>query len=442
MNGNPRLPVACGVDIGSTNVKVIALDPSGVIVARASRPTPRDAEQLSIDASTLFASIEEMLVEVCGDRFAVAAVSCAGVGEDGVLVDEGLRPLTQALAWFDPRRQRIYRALEPSLSVDDETFDAESDAVRTLVGWAWARMQSLDGEARSWIAIADIAGVVWTGRPFMSDTLASRTGAWRSTDRSWADDRVALTLGAIDLLPEVVATGDVVGVLRSPVLEAAGVLLPDAIVVAGGHDHPIGGWAADQLSPGAVLDSMGTAEVIVAQSRDGHIDRRNHIEVAPGIRTGGVMLLRVEELTRNINWAAQDPDVAAEIRRLMDGSSAPGAAIASDYFLPGARGGVTPAYALGAPSDPHARASAVLGALARAGRDAVDAVRGGLTAESEVRLAGGWARSPGWLDIKASVNGYPTIPIHEPEVTAVGTALLAATAFGWSPDPHLSLGVS
>ncbi|NKF33363.1 hypothetical protein HER21_43850, partial [Pseudomonas sp. BGM005] len=57
-----------------------------------------------------------------------------------------------------------------------------------------------------------------------------------------------------------------------------------AIVVAGGHDHPIGGWAADQLSPGAVLDSMGTAEVVVAQSREGRIDRRNHVEVAPGIR--------------------------------------------------------------------------------------------------------------------------------------------------------------
>jgi xylulokinase len=442
VNGILRLPVACGVDVGSTNVKVIALDPAGRIVGRASRATPRDPEQLSIDASTVFASIEEMIVEVCGERYEVHAVSSAGVGEDGVLVDERLHPLTQALAWFDPRRQRIFRGLQPFLEVDDETFDAESDAVRTLVGWAWARMQSLDGEARSWVALADIAGVVWTGRTFLSDTLASRTGAWRSIDRRWAVDRVAVTLGAIELLPVVVATGDVVGPLHSPTLQAAGILAPDALVVAGGHDHPIGGWAAHQLAPGAVLDSMGTAEVIVAQSPGGRVDRESHVEVAPGIRSSGTTLLRVEELTRNVDWASQDPEVAAALRGLMSGSVEPGAALDSDYFVPGTRGGMTPAYALGAPSDPHARASAVLGALARAGRDAVDAVRGELGGPHGVWLAGGWVRSRGWVDIKTGVNGYATVAIPEPEVTAVGTALLAATAIGWTPDPRLSLGVS
>lgn len=441
MSGNRRLPVACGVDIGSTNVKVIALDSAGHIVARASRPTPRDEEQLSIDAAVLFASIEEMLVEVCGDRFELAAVSCAGVGEDGVLVDDRLRPLTQALAWFDPRRQRIFRALHPALGAD-ESFDAESDAVRTLVGWAWARMQAVQGEARSWVAIADFAGVLWSGSAFMSDTLASRTGAWRSRDRRWAEDRVTLTLGSTELLPLVVPSGSVVGQLCSPTLQAAGVLASDALVVAGGHDHPIGGWAADQLTPGAVLDSMGTAEVVVAQSPNGRIDRESHLEVAPGILSSGTTLLRVEELSRNLNWAAQDPDVAVAIKTLMDGTAEPAPVLDSRYFVPGTRGGQTPSYALDAPRDPHARASAVLGALAHLGRDAVDAVLGGLGRPSEVRLAGGWVRATGWLNIKTAVNTYPTIPILEPEVTAVGTALLAAAALGWDPDPHLSLGVS
>ncbi|WP_182254501.1 FGGY family carbohydrate kinase [Microbacterium esteraromaticum] len=376
MSGNRRLSVACGVDIGSTNVKVIALDSAGHIVARASRPTPRDEEQLSIDAAVLFASIEEMLVEVCGDRFLLAAVSCSGVGEDGVLVDERLRPLTQALAWFDPRRHRIFRALRPSLG-SDESFDAESDAVRTLVGWAWARVQAVQGEARSWVAIADFAGALWSGSAFMSDTLASRTGAWRSLDRRWAEDRVMLTLGATDLLPPVVPSGSVVGHLDSPTLRAADVLDPEALVVAGGHDHPIGGWAADQLAPGAVLDSMGTAEVVVAQSPNGRIDRASHLEVAPGILSSGTTLLRVEELSRNLNWAAQDPDVAVAIRTLMDGAMEPAPVLDSGYFVPGTRGGQLPSYALDAPKDPHARASAVLGALAHLGRDAVGAVLGG-----------------------------------------------------------------
>ena len=82
----------------------------------------------------------------------------------------------------------------------------------------------------------------------------------------------------------------------------------------------------------------------------------------------------------------------------------------------------------------------MLGALAVAGRDAVDAVSAGMLRRSEVRLAGGWVRSPGWIEIKTAVNGVRSTPILEPEVTAVGAALLAATARGWTPDPVLALG--
>ena len=84
----------------------------------------------------------------------------------------------------------------------------------------------------------------------------------------------------------------------------------------------------------------------------------------------------------------------------------------------------------------------MLGALAHVGRDAVDAVRAGMAGSSEVRLAGGWARSPGWVEIKSSVNGYRTPAITEPEVTAVGAALLAARARGWQIDPATAFGGS
>lgn len=438
MRSAPRAAVVCGVDIGSTNCKVVAVDEDGAVVGRASRPTPRHAEGLSIDVEALSAGIEEMIVDVCGSRFAVHAICAAGVGEDGILVDSRLEALTQPLAWFDPRRQRIFRTLQPDLH-DDDRFDAASDPVRSFVGWRWSRMQSIQREAAGWIAIADLVGVRWSGRTFLSDTLASRTGAWRSTDRSWADDRVELTLGSRDLLPPVVATGDIVGGLRSTTLEAAGVLAPDAITVAGGHDHPIGGWGVEQLSTGAVLDSMGTAEVVVAQSQRPGLVRRNQVDVAPGIRTEGTTLLRVEELARNVAWASQNPEVAGCIRDLLDGSTDPIRDLDPEAFLPGRSGG-QPAYATDAPSDPLARASAVLWAMARVGGEAVEAVRAGVGSSSEVYLAGGWSRSPGWVEIKAAVSGFRTVSIREPEVTAVGAALLAACALGWQPDHRRALG--
>ena len=438
MADSRRIPVVCGVDVGTTNAKVVALDAAGTVVARASRPTPRDAEGLWIDAVALFDAIEEMIVQACGDRYEVHAVCAAGVGEDGVLVDASLTPLTKALAWFDPRRQSVFRSLRPHLHGDD-TFDSTSDPVSTLVGWKWSRQRVVDGTPASWVALADFAAVSWTRRPFLSDTLASRTGAWRTTQRSWANDRVELTLGSTELLPEVARTGAILGTIDSRTLASAGVLATDAIAVAGGHDHPIGGWGVDQMVPGAVLDSMGTAEVVVAQAPTAGLTRQNHVDVAPGIRSDGTTLLRVEELARNVEWASQDPTVARCIRDLLNGSVPPAPVLGAGYFNPGQRGGGRPSYSLDAPSDPHARASAVLGALAHVGRDAITAVRDGLVERGEVRLAGGWVRSPGWVDIKTEVNGFRTVAIVEPEVTAVGAALLAAKARGWTLDAAVAL---
>lgn len=436
MRPTARVPVACGVDIGSTNAKVVALDQHGNVVARASRRTPRDVEELSIDATALLAIVEDMVREVCAGGYEVHAICAAGVGEDGLLVDAQLRPLTSALAWFDPRRQGVFRSLRPELH-DDESFDAETDPVRTIVGWRWAMaQQQLPRAAFSWVALADLPGVIWAGRTFLSDTLASRTAAWRSRDRQWAADRVELTLGSTGTLPPVVATGDVVGELRSEGLRLAGVLAADAITVAGGHDHPIGGWGVDQMAPGAVLDSMGTAEVVVAQSPVAGKRRHDFVDVAPGIRSAGTTLLRVEELARNVDWASQDPEVGASIRALLAGRRRPVELFEAGYFVPGHRGGGRPAYSVDAPHDPLARASAVLGALALAGRDAIDAVRQDMPEQTEVRLAGGWVGSPGWVEIKSAVNGYQTAPILEPEVTAVGAALLAARARGWDPSPE------
>lgn len=438
MNSSKRVPVVCGIDAGSTNTKIVLMDESGLVVSRVVAPTPRDSDGLLIDAEVLRNTIESMIVQACGDGYVIHALCSAGVGEDGVLVDEHLRPVTPALPWFDPRRQGVYAHLHAALH-DDSRLDVGVDQVRTVVGWAWATQQLSPAAARTWVALTDLAGVHLSGIPFLSETLASRTAAWSSTTRSWDSSQVRAALGSVEMLPPVMATGDVVGPLNAPAMREAGVAADTAIVVAGGHDHPIAGWAAGLLQPGAVLDSMGTAEVIVAHSPHGGRLRDTNIDVTAGIRSAGTTLLHVEELARNVQWACQDPDVARSIRQLLEGSVHPTDNLTDGFFIPG-REGARPRYALTAPADVRARASAVLGALASSGRDAILAIQEELPHTQSVRLAGGWVRSPGWLHIKATVNGFYSTPILEPEVTAVGAALLSATAIGWRPDMTTAMG--
>ncbi|RPE77843.1 xylulokinase [Frondihabitans sp. PhB161] len=426
-----RRAVVCGIDVGTTNCKVVAIDRDGAVVSRVARVTPRSESDLSIDAKALLLVLEGMLIEVCGEEFAIAALAVAGIGEDGVLADTDLDPVGSALAWFDPRRRRLFRDLKAELPSDPDGLGVGTDSSRTIVGWLWATSQPGNDRAATWLALSDYAAAVWSSKPFMSDTLAARTSAWLPGSRTWIEDRVVRTLHDARLLPEVIRTGDIVGPVTSSRLRKAGVLLPEAMVVAGGHDHPIGGWGVSLLHDGAILDSMGTAEVIVAQSTCADFALDGGIDVEPGIRSTGTTLLRVEELSRNIDWASQDPDVSAALVSLISGEVSPDPFFASPTFIAGARGGERPRYARDAPRSALSRASAVLGALARLGDSAIDAVAEVMPAEAAVYAAGGWSRSEGWMRAKQAVSNRQIRVVDEPEVTAVSVALLAGTAIGW-----------
>jgi sugar (pentulose or hexulose) kinase len=425
--------VVCGIDVGSTNLKVVALDRYGRVVARARQATPRNPSDLSIDAQAILDVIEDMIIDACGSDYIVSAVASAGVGEDGVLVDSNRKPLGRALAWFDPRRTRLFDALEPRLAAS-EGIGVTTNPSHTLIGWLWSSQQNHGGNASAWAAITDFASCCWSRKSFISDTLAARTAAWDVQSRTWLTDRVEMTLGSSALLPEVLRTGEPVGPLHSPRLSQAGVLAPNAIVVAGGHDHPIGGWGVDQLHPGAILDSMGTAEVVVAQSRTANVLRFDGCDVAPGILSQRSTLLTVTELARNVQWISQDPAVATAFAAIVAGSQKPDGYLQSETFIPGGQGGIRPRYAADAPAAPLSRASAVAGALARAGGAGIQSVASRMPPGSPVYVAGGWARSQGWIDIKKVVIGTDVHIIQEPEVTAVGAALLAAQGINW-PSP-------
>ncbi|EKG40173.1 Xylulo kinase [Pseudomonas syringae pv. avellanae str. ISPaVe013] len=390
-----------------------------------------------MDAMKLLMMLESMIIQACGERYGVRAIAIAGVGEDGVLVDAHMVPLTLALAWFDPLRAQAFGAFQAQLSADVDLGVADEPS-RTLAGWHWARHQPGAQHASAWLALTDFVASHWAGTPFMSDTLAARTGAWDVRAGRWVEPRVRLCLGSMDLLPKVRRTGDCIGSLRSSALQAAGVLFEDARVVVGGHDHPIGGWGVSQMQPGAILDSMGTAEVVVAQATL-RITRGENVDVCAGIRSHGTTLLSVQELSRNVAWASEDPEVKVALRAIITGSQTPDEYVQSDCFVPGGRGGVAPMFTDQVPRRALSRASAVAGALSRLGNASVEQVAQHMAPDALVFCAGGWARSRGWIDLKRSLGSREIKVVAEPEVTAVGAALLCAQAVGWDLDAEVAL---
>lgn len=435
-----RSDVVCGIDLGSTNMKVVGVDASGAVVFRMTATTPRLTNGL-LSAPGVLATVEEMLLRLGSAGHRVLAACGTGVGEDGLLTGDGQTPLCDILPWYHPARTAVYRRTLASLpGVDD--LPVATDPTRTIVGWRWAQQQEGTHSARSWVALTDWPAVVWSGRPFMSDTIAARTAAWMPWGGGWVPDRVIPTLGDLHLLPPVLAAGEIVGEFRSTALSRAGVLAPGAVVVAGGHDHPVGAWAIHQITPHAVVDSMGTAEVVIGRSPRPALARSTILDVAPDVRGSGTTVLSVLDLARNVEWAGNDPFVAREISRLLARSVEPGDDLFSDGFLPSSQGGPPPKYTADAPSGPRARAAAVLGALARLGERRVQAVAAAVGGATDVYATGGWSRSSGWMHIKEATSGRTFRRIGEPEVPAVAAALLAAQAVGWDVPFERPLQVS
>jgi sugar (pentulose or hexulose) kinase len=442
--------VSCGVDLGSTNIKVVAVSSDGTVVARHRRPTPRPGSHPSINPEQLLRLVDDMLIEAAGDRWSIASVCTAGVGEDGVLTDGSERAIGEALAWFDPRRVEIFDQLPGAIraAAAKDVTGVQLDPARAVVGWQWAATAQLathSDRTTSWVALTDYPAVRWTGRAFMSDTLASRTAAWGPRTRTWLDQVVHATLGDTDLLGPVLHAGEIVGRLVSTRLADAGVLDPDTIVVAGGHDHAIGGSLVDRIRPGAVLDSMGTAEVVVRAADDlpaALTAADPALSVSAGLRGRDATMLAVAELARNLTWAGRSDDaVQHAMSRLLAGETGLPSSRAAllSLFVLGGQGGQPPAWTPeAAQASPTERAAAALVACAVNGWRIIDLLQA--PADAPVFAAGGWTRSPGWMAIKDSFGTRRVEIVPEPELTGVSAALIAGDALGWNQDPSAAAG--
>ena len=77
----------------------------------AADPPPRRDNHPTIDAKQLLGVVEDILIDLVGEDWVIAAVCVAGVGEDGVPVAADGHAIKEALAWFDPRRTDAYDQL-------------------------------------------------------------------------------------------------------------------------------------------------------------------------------------------------------------------------------------------------------------------------------------------------------------------------------------------
>jgi xylulokinase len=416
--------LSCGVDIGSTNVKVTFVDERGHAVWTKAVPSPRvpDDGGVATDALALVAMIEEMIVtgwRLHGRSLPLRAIAAAGIGEDGVGVRADLTPTGLALPWFDERAATQAKDLQ-----DTSPYAAQAgigiDCSRSAAKWLWLRQNRPTDLSSSsfWVALTDYPAVAWTGRAFMSETLAARTACYDVYSRHWIEP-LLIAAGA-PTLPPVLPAGTVVGNVRKGLLRDSGAASTATIVTAGGHDHPIVAATIRRLHPDALVDSMGTANLVYGETTEVTEPRLNPYLAfsVPAMGNAGLSCLGVFELAATIQPLREQTDL---VQRLLAAERITGIPSIRPIPVPGSSELLVPSG--NEPSEVDVRA--VLEAATFYARRMFDEILAVGAKPAPIFATGGWARSHAFIELRASIFGQPLTVVDEPELTAIGAALLA-----------------
>jgi xylulokinase len=262
-----------GVDVGTTNVKAVIYEPSGLALARASVPTmthhPRPGEAHYV-ASELWdqvcTALRDAIAQVSHKRrTAIRSIAVTSMGEAGVPLDRHGDPTFDVIAWFDTRSTPQAESLAKAFG-RDALFAASGLSLQPIwslckVLWLRDHKPEVFRRTSRWLNVADYIAYRLSGVHATDYSLASRTHALLIKERRWNDALLRELKLPTDLFAPLVDSGTRLGAIRPEAARETG--LPEStIVAAGGHDHVCGALAAGVWEPSTLLNSIGTAEAL------------------------------------------------------------------------------------------------------------------------------------------------------------------------------------
>lgn len=450
-----------GIDVGTTNTKAVIFDSeTGHIIAVGSsrtivrHPVPEWSE---FDAEELWRTVVQSIqaaVQQCDAPEHIRAVSVASMGEAAFPLDADGNVLYPAIAWYDRRtvpegqwweniagRERIYSITG---HIPQATF-----GINKLL-WLRNHVPEVFARIHSWLSIEDF--ILWklSGSIATDYSIASRTMLFDQQTLTWSETLLQQAGLPVEWFPPAFPSGTAIGTVRKDVAEQTGIP-QQAIVSTGGHDHLCGALAAGVTRPGHLLESMGTASVILAISNAFHPDTE---QLMAGFNSYAYVIPQTYVTLGTLNFAGgalewivsllygqgKQENVSPEIyaQALREASEVPpgshGAIILPSFLGSGspykqisARGamlGLTPS------SNRAELVRALMEGLAYWLRDNIEMFRTlGTIGQNEqqppITVIGGATQATLLLQIKAAITGCPIKVPQIAEAAATGAALLA-----------------
>lgn len=245
-----------GVDLGTSAVKTVLVDPQGKVAFEhseaypLSRPQPNWSEQNPEDwVKGTIASLKR-LMEVSGAKpEQIDGISFSGQMHGLVLVDGEGKALRPAILWNDTRTTAECRKIEKKLGsklIDIARNRALEGFTLPKILWVQEHEPEVLAKAELFLLPKDYVRYHLTGDYAMDYSDAAGTLLLDVGAKQWSAEIAGAFDLPVSLCPRLVESFEQTGTLLPAVAEASG-LLPTTKVFAGGADNACGALGAGIL---------------------------------------------------------------------------------------------------------------------------------------------------------------------------------------------------
>ena len=435
-----------GIDLGTSEVKLLLLDMTGRVVGTAgsalqrSSPQPLWSEQSPADWwQATEAAVAQLRTAHPAEFAAVRGIGLSGQMHGAVLLDGSDAVLRPAILWNDGRSHAEcdeLTAAAPRLHDIAGNLAMPGFTAPKLL-WVKRHEPELFARVASVLLPKDWLRLQLTGDKVSDPSDAAGTLWLDVARRDWSDELLAACGLARAHMPRLVEASEPSGVLRPELARAWG-LGPEVVIAGGAGDNAASAIGIGATQHGDGFISLGTSGVLfVVNDRFAPNPASAVHAFCHALPARWHQMSVMLSAASCLRWfctlvGADEATLLAELPSLSPNDSAVNAPI----FLPYLAGERTPHNDPFAPGAFHGlradttRADctyAVLEGVAFGLADGLDALRGAGTPVQRLSLVGGGSRSPFWAQLIADVLNVEIL-VH---AGGEAGAALGAARLGW-----------
>jgi len=453
----PKGDIVIVFDCGATNVRAVAIDPGGKILASESFPNTTSPDPLY--PSYRIWDIEEIWNKMCRASQKVvsqinveriAGVTVTTFGVDGAFFDKAGNMLYPVISWQCERTNPIMSNIDKYLPVNELYSESgvlpfTFNTINKLL-WFAEQKPGIVEKSYKFLFMPSIFSFLLTGEMANDTTMAGTSMLTNLNTRRFSENIMNKINFPLEKIVPVVEAGMVVGKINS--IASGETAIPEGTpVVATGHDtqFAIFGSGAEKNQP--VLSS-GTWEILMVRSekfRSGKEQLDSGIttefDSRPGLYNIGNQWIAsgiLEWARRNLYNDIKDnvyDYMIAGAEKVPTGCN--GVRVIPKFYeeLKGNSGGQILGLNLDSKRDEIFRAILeALSARLAEGKRALENA-GGFKTES-ILCVGGGSKNRLWNQLRANYSGVPLKIIDQKETTVLGASLFVQAACGNASSPE------